>query len=63
MNEAPELTNKEYKFVCEMIWGGVPFAYSKNNKPITKEMNMESPLFKEMAPIFLSKYPKLDKDL
>lgn len=46
-----ELTNKEFKFVCELIWGGVP---------VDRKWAEETAIFKEKAPKLLEKYPLLD---
>ena len=46
------LTNQQYKFVCELLWGGVP---------IDKNWAENSKLFQTEAPIILAKYPMLDK--
>ena len=45
-------TNQQYKFICELIWGGVP---------IDKQWAEETRLFKEQAPVILENYPMLDK--
>lgn len=48
-----DLNKAQYKFVCELLWGGLPTA--------PKEQIMESGYFKTGAPILLEKYPQLDK--
>ena len=47
-----KLTNQQFKFVCELIWGGVP---------VDRKLAEESPLFKQKAPEILEMYPMLDK--
>jgi hypothetical protein len=47
-----KLTNQQYKFVCELLWGGVP---------VDRIWAEETRLFKQEAPIILEKYPMLDK--
>ncbi len=47
-----ELPNKQFRFCCELIWGGVP---------VDKDWVLQSKLFIEMAPKILERYPKLDK--
>lgn len=47
-----KFTNQQYKFVCELIWGGVP---------IDRVWAEETSLFKDKAPQILEKYPMLDK--
>ncbi len=59
--EPLNLTNQQYKFCCELIWGGVPFAFTKGNIQITKEDNMETAIFREKALEILKMYPQLDK--
>jgi hypothetical protein len=46
-----KLTEKQYRFICELIWG---------SSPIDKEWAMLTPIFKEKAPKILERYPKLD---
>ena len=50
--EKSKLTNKEYVFVCELLWGGAP---------VDREWAEETPMFKEKAPKILKQFPKLDK--
>lgn len=50
--EKTKLTNKEYVFVCELIWGGAP---------VDRVWAEETPIFKEKAPKILKQFPKLDK--
>lgn len=45
-------TNQEYKFICELLWGGVP---------TDRNWAEETGMFKEEAPKILAKYPMLDK--
>lgn len=47
-----KLSNSQYKFVCELIWGSVP---------TDKTWALNSNLFKDQAPKILEKYPMLDK--
>lgn len=47
-----KLTNQQYKFICELLWGGVP---------VDKQWAMGTNLFKENATKILEKYPMLDK--
>lgn len=51
--EAKRPYNKQqYKFICELIWGGVP---------VDTDWAEESSIFKQEAPKILEKYPMLDK--
>jgi len=52
LQEKIKLTNKEYVFVCELIWGGAP---------VDIEWGEQTSIFKENAPKILEKYPMLDK--
>ena len=47
-----KLTSQQYKFVCELIWGGPPVdrAWAEGTK-----------LFQTNAPLILKEYPMLDK--
>lgn len=45
-------TNQEFKFICELIWGGVP---------VDKNWVYQSELFKNNADKILDNYPMLDK--
>jgi hypothetical protein len=47
-----KLTNQQYKFICELIWGCVP---------IDRNWVEGTNLFKSEAPKILNKYPMLDK--
>ncbi len=47
-----KLTNQQYKFICELIWGSVP---------IDRKWAEETGLFIEKAPQILKEYPMLDK--
>jgi len=47
-----KLTNQQYKFVCELLWSGVP---------IDKDWAIGTPLFQQETPKILEKYPMLDK--
>ncbi len=50
--ELNKLTNQQYKFVCELLWGGVP---------VDKQWATGTNLFKENVTKILEKYPMLDK--
>lgn len=50
--DKPKLTNQQYKFVCELIWGTVP---------VDRTWAEGTNLFKEKAPKILEEYPMLDK--
>jgi hypothetical protein len=52
MKNESKLTTAQYKFCCELIWGGVP---------IDRAHAEESALFKDRAPKILEEYPMLDK--
>jgi hypothetical protein len=43
---------QQYKFICELIWGGVP---------VDRDWVEESSIFKQEAPKILEKYPMLNK--
>jgi hypothetical protein len=47
-----KLTKQQYKFVCEILWGG---------PPIDREWAESTPLFQREAPKILQEYPMLDK--
>lgn len=47
-----KITSQQYRFICELIWGGVP---------IDKIWAMETSLFKNNAARILNEYPMLDK--
>lgn len=47
-----KLTTAQYKFLSEMIWGGVP---------IDRQWAEETGIFKEKSPKILKNYPMLDK--
>lgn len=47
-----KLTNQQYKFVCELLWGGVP---------VYRFWAEGTKLFQTQAPIILEKYQMLDK--
>jgi hypothetical protein len=47
-----KFTNQQYKFVCELLWGGVP---------IDRLWAEETKLFQQEYPKILNKYPMLDK--
>lgn len=46
-----ELSFKQYKFCCELIWGVIP---------IDREWAEGTKLFQSESKIILEKYPKLD---
>lgn len=46
------LSTQQFKFICELLWGGVP---------VDRNIAEESALFKTEAPKILDKYPMLDK--
>lgn len=46
------MTSQQYKFVCELLWGGVP---------VDRTWAEGTKIFKQEAPIILKKYPMLDK--
>lgn len=50
--ETKKLTNQQYRFVCELLWGGAP------TDRIWAE---ETKMFKDNAPKILAEYPMLDK--
>jgi len=47
-----KLTNQEFKFVCELLWGGVPE---------DKKWAEETTIFKQESVKILKLYPMLDK--
>ena len=47
-----KLTNQQFKFVSELIWGNVP---------VDRIWAEETVLFKDQAPKLLEQYPMLDK--
>lgn len=47
-----KLTNQQYKFICELLWGHVP---------IDKTWATGTKLFQIEAPKILERYPQLDK--
>lgn len=49
-NKSP-YSAKEYKFICELIWGGAP---------VERKWAEETSIFKDNAPKILAQYPKLD---
>lgn len=53
--EAPKpstLNSKQYRFICELIWGGAP---------VDRSWAEGTKIFQERAPKILEKYPMLDK--
>jgi hypothetical protein len=47
-----KITDKQYKFICQLLWGGAP---------TDKDWAMQTKKFEEEAPKILEKYPMLDK--
>jgi len=47
-----KLTGAQYKFICELLWGGVP---------VDRSWAEETKIFQTNAPIILAQYPMLDK--
>jgi len=47
-----KLTNQQYKFICELLWGG---------SPVDRSWAEGTKLFELEAPKILEKYPMLDK--
>jgi len=47
-----KLTNQQYRFICELIWGGAP---------IDRSWAEGTNIFKQRASEILDKYPMLDK--
>lgn len=45
-------SEKQFRFVCELIWGCVP---------VDREWAMGTPIFREKAPQLLEQYPLLDE--
>lgn len=45
-------SEKEYKFICSLLWGG---------SPVDKDWAMQTKKFEDEAPVILEKYPLLDK--
>ena len=50
----PKLSNQQYRFVCEMLWGGVP---------VDKTWAEETAIFKANAARIIQEYPLLDKSI
>lgn len=50
--ETLKITNQQYKFICELLWGGVP---------VDRGWAEETRYFKTEAPKILEMYPMLDK--
>lgn len=46
-----KFTSQQYKFICELLWGGVP---------VERDWAEETPIFRQEGPKILEKYPKLD---
>jgi hypothetical protein len=47
-----KLTDKQYRFICQILWGGAP---------IDKDWAMQTKKFEDEAPKILHDYPMLDK--
>ena len=47
-----KLTNQQYRFICELLWGGAP---------IDRKWAEGTKIFQENSPKILEKYPMLDK--
>ena len=52
IEEKAKLTNQQYRFVCELLWGGAP---------VDRAWAEGTLLFQKQAPVILEKYPMLDK--
>lgn len=53
-----KLSDKQVRFVCELIWGNIPI----NNKgKMDRDWIEKTPIFIHRAPEILAKYPMLDK--
>ncbi len=52
MKDESKITNQQFKFICELLWGGVP---------VDRGLTEESAMFKSRAPGILEHYPQLDK--
>jgi len=49
---AEKLTNQQYRFICELLWGG---------PPVDRDWGEGTNLFKQESIKILEKYPMLDK--
>ena len=47
-----KITTKQYNFICELLWGGIP---------TDKDWVMNSKKFQDDGIKILEKYPELDK--
>ena len=47
-----KLTDKQYRFICQILWGG---------SPIDKDWAIQTKKFEDEAPKILHDYPMLDK--
>ncbi len=52
MIEKEVITNQQYKFACELIWGSIP---------VDRTHAEESSIFKTRVSLILEQYPLLDK--
>lgn len=50
--ETKKLTTQQYRFICELLWGGVP---------VDRIWAEETKMFQTQAPLILAEYPMLDK--
>lgn len=53
-----KLIDKQMRFVCELIWGNIP---ADKNYKMDREWIEKTPIFNQMAPEILERYPMLDK--
>jgi len=53
-----KLTDKQMRFVCELIWGNIP---SDKNYKMDRVWIEATPIFNQRASEILTKYPMLDK--
>ena len=47
-----KITDKQYRFICQILWGGYP---------VDKDQAIQTKKFEDEAPKILDKYPMLDK--
>lgn len=52
MKDESKITTQQFKFISELLWGGVP---------VDRVQAEESAMFKANAPKILEEYPLLDK--
>jgi len=53
-----KLTDKQMRFVCELIWGSIP---ADKNYKMDRDWIEKTPIFNQRASEILEKYPMLDK--